>query len=129
MIVVTNPWAASARQLAALAHRAVDSEPPVEPAVLADAMRVLVWLAGERVAPPHRLGRGAGGVVHFHWSQGRSGFEIRVVAEGRLDWRAHGLADDGVRTAGRKLDREASSLLRSLIPISRPFRPSRDGDQ
>jgi hypothetical protein len=126
MISDTNPWAAAARQVARLGNRAAPDAPLVPPDVVSDALCVLVWLAGERVAPPHQVTHGAGGVVHFHWHQGRAGFELRVLAPGRLSWRAEGLGDDAPRRGGRKLDSEAAALLRSMIPLTRPFRPQRD---
>ena len=125
MIADTNPWAAAARQVAALGHRRAGSaDPPVNPEVIADALWALVWLAGERVAPPHQILAAAEGSVHFHWHNGQDGFEVRVVAPGRLSWRAAGGTDDG-KQAGRKLDRDAAGLLRSLIPLTRPYRGER----
>jgi len=128
MIADTNPWAAAARQVATLARRAADADAPVAAEILADALRVLVWLAGERVTPPHSVVRGTTGTVHFHWHQGKAGFEVRVLAPGRLSWRADGVADDDTKHTGRKLDREAAGLLRSLIPLARPYRPARDSE-
>jgi hypothetical protein len=126
MITDTNPWATAARLVAKLSRHVPPEEPPVPTAVVSDALWVLVWLAGERVAPPHEVSRGDGGVVQFHWHQGRSGFELRVLARGRLSWRADGLGDETPRRTGRKLDHEAAGLLRSLIPLTRPFRPQRE---
>jgi hypothetical protein len=125
MIADTNPWAAAARQVAALAHRRAGSDrTPVNPDLIADAMWVLVWLAGERVAPPHQILAGGDGTIQMEWNQGHDGFEVRVLAPGRLSWRANG-ESDGARRTGRKLDRDAAGLLRSLIPLTRPFRGER----
>ena len=124
MISDTNPWAVAAKRVAALGRPDPGRVAPPAPDVIADSLRVLVWLAGERAAPPHMVRAGAHGTVYLGWRQGSSGFEVEVTAAGRLRWAADA-GDEGTRT-GRRLDKAAADLLRSLIPISRPFHPPRD---
>jgi hypothetical protein len=122
MIVDTNPWAVAAKRVAALARPDREAAPP--PDVIADALRVLVWLAGERAAPPHAVRAGPRGTVTLTWRQGAGGFEVEVLGAGRVHWAADG--GDGASRTGRRLDRAAADLLRSLIPLARPFHPPRD---
>jgi hypothetical protein len=124
MISDTNPWAVAAKRVAALGRSDLVRSAPPAPDVIADALRVLVWLAGERAAPPHVVRAGPHGTVCLGWRQGSSGFEVEVLATGRLRWAADA-GDEATRT-GRRLDKAAADLLRSLIPLSRPFHPPRD---
>ncbi|MBO0700340.1 MAG: hypothetical protein J2P46_18220 [Zavarzinella sp.] len=114
----------AAKRVAALARPDRDRSVTPAPDVVADALRVLVWLAGERAAPPHVVRAGPQGTISLSWRQGASGFEVEVLAAGRLRWAADA-GEDPTRT-GRRLDRAAADLLRSLIPITRPFHPPRD---
>jgi hypothetical protein len=123
MISDTNPWAVAAKRVAALARPDRDRSAPA-PDVIADALRILVWLAGERAAPPHAVRPGPHGTINLSWRQGAGGFEVEVLGAGRLRWAADG-GEEETRT-GRRLDRPAADLLRSLIPMSRPFHPPRD---
>jgi hypothetical protein len=91
--------------------------------VVADALRVLVWLAGERTVPPHTVEAGPSGTVTFAWQQGDDGFEVRLLSPGRIRWRAS--SGKGPNRAGRQLDRDAADLLRSLIPLARSGRSPR----
>jgi hypothetical protein len=124
MISDTNPWAVAAKRVAALTRPDRDRAAPPPPDVVADALRVLVWLAGERAAPPHVVRAGPHGTISLSWRQGASGFEVEVLSAGRLRWAADA-GDEATRT-GRRLDKAAADLLRSLIPITRPFHPPRD---
>jgi hypothetical protein len=125
MIADTNPWALVARRVAALARHDAGKPLPPAPDVIADALRVLVWLAGERATPPHQVRAGPHGTVTFSWRQESDGFQVEVMAAGRLRWTAE-TADEAGPT-GRKLDKTAADLLRSLIPLARRYQPPRDG--
>ena len=124
MISDTNPWAVAAKRVAALARSNLGRAGSPGADVIADALRVLVWLAGERAAPPHLVRAGPNGTIYLGWRQGSDGFEVEVLAAGRLRWAAD-TGDEATRT-GRRLDKAAADLLRSLIPMSRPFHPPRD---
>lgn len=121
MISDTNPWAAAARQVAALSR--VHADAPTADLVV-EALRVLVWLAGERAVPPHSVDAGPVGTITLAWRQGDDEFEVRLLAPGRLRWRSN--SSKGPNRSGRQLDREASDLLKSVIPLARPFRGPRD---
>jgi hypothetical protein len=124
MISDTNPWAVAAKRVAALGRADSARSATPGPDVVADALRVLVWLAGERAAPPHVVRAGPTGTIYLGWRQGSSGFEVEVLAAGRLRWSGD-TGDEATRT-GRRLDKPAADLLRSLIPMSRPFHPPRE---
>ena len=124
MIADTNPWAVAAKRVAALSRPDLSRTVPVGPDLLAEALRVLVWLAGERAAPPHHVRAGPHGTVLFSWRQGSDGFRVEVLAAGRLHWAAE--SGDGTGPTGRRLDRAAADLLRSLIPMTRRFQPPRE---
>ena len=124
MISDTNPWAVAAKRVATLARPDPSRAGPPAPDVLADALRVLVWLAGERAAPPHGVRAGPHGTITLSWRQGAAGVEVEVLSAGRLRWSADA-GDEPART-GRRLDKAAADLLRSLIPLTRPFHPPRD---
>jgi hypothetical protein len=124
MIADTNPWAVAAKRVAALPRPDPTRNPPVGPDLVADALRVLVWLAGERAVPPHQVRPGPHGTIVFSWRQGSDGFRVEVLAPGRLHWVAE--STEGPGPSGRKLDRTAADLLRSLIPMSRRFQPPRE---
>src|SRR5687768_6331055 len=123
MIADTNPWAVAARRVAALG-RAESSRVTPTADIVIESLRVLVWLAGERAAPPHQVRAGAGGSVVLTWRQEPDGFQVEVLGPGRIKW----LADTGDESgpAGRKLDKIAADLLRSLIPMSRRFQPPKE---
>jgi hypothetical protein len=124
MISDTNPWAVVAKRVAALVRPDPGRAKPPAPEVVADALRVLVWLAGERAAPPHAVRADPHGTITLSWRQGAGGFEVEVLSAGRLRWAAEA-GDEPTRT-GRRLDKAAADLLRSLIPMARPFHPPRD---
>jgi hypothetical protein len=123
MISETNPWAVAAKRVVALGRADRDGA-TAGPDVVTDALRILVWLAGERAAPPHAVRTGPLGTVNLTWQQGSGSFEVEVLGAGRLRWAADA-AEEPTRT-GRRLDRAAADLLRSLIPLSRPFHPPRE---
>jgi hypothetical protein len=124
MIADTNPWAVAAKRVAALARPDSARPSPPTPDLVVEALRVLVWLAGERAAPPHQVRAGPHGTIVFGWRQESDGFQVEVLAAGRLRWAAE--SGDEPAETGRKLDKTAADLLRSLIPLARRFQPPRD---
>jgi len=127
MISDTNPWAVAAKRVAALGRADSARSTTPGPDLIADALRVLVWLAGERAAPPHVVRAGPAGTIYLGWRQGSGGFEVEVLAAGRLRWSADA-GEESTRT-GRRLDKPAADMLRSLIPLSRPFHPPREASR
>jgi hypothetical protein len=123
MIADTNPWAVAARRVAALG-RSESSRTAPTAEVVVEALRVLVWLAGERAAPPHQVRAGASGSVVLSWRQDSDGFQVEVLGPGRLRWLAETGEESG--PVGRKLDKIAADLLRSLIPMARRFQPPKE---
>ncbi|HKB01524.1 MAG TPA: hypothetical protein VKD90_04850 [Gemmataceae bacterium] len=117
MIADTNKWAAMAKRVTALGGWDRGRRWGADPGAVRYALRVLIWLAGERTTIPRLASARAAGTILLGWAHDGGRFEVEVFGDGQLRWQAEDA--DGSGWSGKRLSGQAAELLKSHFPLAR----------